>query len=419
MGMTLAEKIFSKHVGRDVKAGEIVVADLDAMMTVDANRPLGLDVFRRMHGVKLCDQKKVIQMIEHHYPAPGAANALAHKKMRQFHQEMGGVFYEGEGICHSVMPEKGHVLPGDLVVCTDSHTCTYGALGAFSTGVGSTDMAVAMISGKLWFMVPETVKMNIVGTLQPGVFAKDLILYIIASVTADGVTYQAVEFTGPVIDKLSMDGRFTMSNMAIEMGAKAGMIAPDKTTLDWVSRRKPGRAFTAYAPDADAKYSKEMTFDVTRLSPYVAKPHRVDNGAPLEEVLGTPINQGNLATCTAARLEDLRVAAKIVKGKTIAPGTRFFVVPSSREVMKAALAEGIIETLLDAGAHIKSPSCAACSGGSGYALLADEEVAITTANRNFQGRLGNPKAFIYLASPATVAASVLEGKIADPRPYFH
>jgi 3-isopropylmalate/(R)-2-methylmalate dehydratase large subunit len=343
---------------------------------------------------------------------------LAHKKMRQFHKEMGCIFYEGEGICHVVMPEKGHVLPGDLVVCTDSHTCTYGALGAFSTGVGSTDMAVAMMSGKLWFMVPETIKMNIVGTLPRGVFAKDLILYIIASVTADGVTYEAVEFTGPVIDKLSMDARFTMTNMAIEMGAKAGMIAPDQTTLDWVKGRKPARAFTPLLPDPDARYVKEMTFDVSKLSPYVAKPHRVDNGAPIEEVLGTPINQGNLATCTAARIEDLRIAAKILKGKKIAPGVRFFVVPGSKEVFNIALAEGTLSTLIDAGAHVKSSSCAGCSGGAAYALMADDEVTITTANRNFQGRLGNPKAFIYLASPAAVAASVLEGKIADPRNYL-
>ncbi|MHB9099587.1 MAG: 3-isopropylmalate dehydratase large subunit [Syntrophales bacterium] len=418
MGMTLAEKIFSQHAGRAVKAGEIVVADLDAMMTHDANRPLALDVFKRMKGRKLCDPQKVIQMIEHHYPAPGAANASAHSKMRQFHREMGGVFYEGEGICHSVMPEKGHVLPGELVVGTDSHTCTYGALGAFSAGVGSTDMAVAMISGKLWFMVPETIKMNITGTLPPGVFAKDIILHIIASISADGATYKAVEFTGPVIENLSMDARFTIANMAIEMGAKAGMIAPDRTTLDWVNRRNPARTFTPHVPDTDARYAQEMTFDVTRLSPYVAKPHRVDNGVPLEEVIGIPIHQGNLSTCTAARIEDLRIAAKMVKGKRIAPGVRFFVVPSSREVMKIALDEGVLTTLIDAGAQIKSSSCAGCSGGSAYALLADEEVAITTANRNFQGRLGNPKSFIYLASPATVVASVLEGKIADPRPYF-
>jgi 3-isopropylmalate/(R)-2-methylmalate dehydratase large subunit len=279
-------------------------------------------------------------------------------------------------------------------------------------------MGVAMISGKLWFMVPETIKVNITGTLPTGVFAKDIILYIIASVTADGATYQAVEFTGPVIETLSMDARFTLCNMAIEMGAKAGMIAPDQTTLDWVSRRKPSRDFTPQVPDTDACYAKELTFDVSQLSPYIAKPHYVDNGVPLEEVLGIPITQGNLATCTASRIEDLRIAATILKGRQIAAGVRFFVVPGSKEVLKTALAEGIISTLVEAGAHIKSSSCAGCSGGSGYGIQADGEVVITTANRNFKGRLGNPKASIYLASPATVAASVLEGQIADPRPYF-
>jgi len=418
MGQTLAEKIFSKHAGREVKPGEIIVADIDSMMTHDANRPLALDVFQRMKGKEFFNPEKVVQMIEHHYPAPGEAQALAHQKMRRFHSQMGGFIYEGKGICHLVMPEKGHVLPGDLVIGTDSHTCTYGALGAFSAGVGSTDMGVAMISGKLWFLVPETTKMNLIGTLPPGVFAKDIILYIIASVTADGVTYESVEFTGPVIENLSMDARFTICNMAIEMGAKAGMIAPDQTTLDWVNQRKPSRNFIPQVPDTDACYAKELTFDVSQLSPYIAKPHYVDNGVPIEEVLGVPINQGNVAACTASRIEDLRIVASILRKKKIASGVRFFVVPGSNEVFKQALAEGVISTLVDAGAHIKSPSCAGCSGGSAFGIQADGEVVITTANRNFKGRLGNPRAFIYLASPATVASSVLEGKIADPRPYF-
>jgi len=418
MGQTLSEKIFSKHAGHDVKAGELIVADIDSVLTHDANRPLALEIFQRMNGKKLYDPERVIQMIEHHYPAPGEANALVHQKMRQFHAQMGGIRYEGEGICHVVMAEKGHVLPGELVIGTDSHTCTYGALGAFSTGVGSTDMGVAMISGKLWFMVPETIRMRIVGTLPPGVFAKDVILYIIASVTADGVTYEAVEFSGPVIESLSMDARFTICNMAIEMGAKAGMIAPDQKTLEWVKERQPKRPYTLQTPDADGSYIKELTFDVSRLSPYIAKPHRVDNGAPVEEVIGVPITQGNLATCTASRLEDLRIAAKILKDRKIPSGVRFFVVPGSREVLKTALDEGIISTLVEAGAHIKSSSCAGCSGAPAFGIPADGEVVITTANRNFKGRLGNPKASIYLASPATVAASVLEGRIADPRPYF-
>jgi 3-isopropylmalate/(R)-2-methylmalate dehydratase large subunit len=418
MGMTLAEKIFSEHAGRDVRPGEILIADIDSMVTHDANRPLALEVFQKMNAKKLCDPQRLVQIIDHHYPAPGEANAMVHWKMRQVSTQLGCKLYENEGICHAVMPEKGHVLPGDLVVGTDSHTCTYGALGAFSTGVGSTDMGVAMISGKLWFMVPETIKININGTLPLGVFAKDVILYIIASITANGATYQAVEFAGAVIEKFSMDARFTICNMAVEMGAKSGMIAPDQTTINWVNNRKPLRAYSIQLPDPDARYAKELTFDVAQLSPYVAEPHYVDNGVSVEEVIGTPINQGNLASCTAARLDDLRVAAKILKARKVASGVRFLVVPSSREVLKIALSEGIISTLVDAGASIKSPSCAGCSGGAAFGVPADNEVVISTANRNFKGRLGNPKASIYLASPATVAASVLEGKIADPRSFF-
>ncbi len=418
MGMTLAEKIFSKHAGREVKAGEIIIADLDAMMTHDANRPVALDIFREFKGTKLCDPEKVVQIIDHHFPAPGETNANVHRQMRQFKEKMGGILYEGEGICHMVMPEKGHVLPGDLVVGSDSHTCTYGAIGAFSAGVGSTDIGVAMISGKLWFMVPETIKMNIVGTLPKGIFAKDVILHIIASVTANGATYKSVEFTGPVIDSFSMDARFTLSNMAVEMGAKSGLIAPDQTTISWVENHRPRRKYNPQVPDPDAEYSQEITFDVSTLSPYVAKPHLVDNGVPIEELTGTPISQGNIASCTASRIEDLRIAAKILKGKKIAPGIRFLVVPGSKEVLQTALKEDLISIFVDAGASVKSPSCAGCSGGASFGVPANEEVVITTGNRNFQGRLGNPNAYIYLASPATVAASVLEGKIADPRQYF-
>ncbi len=418
MGKTMAEKILSRHAGRDVKPGEIIVADIDATVSHDANRPLALEVFQKMNGEKLFDPQRVVQVIDHHYPAPGEANAAVHHKMRKLSKALGCNIFEGDGICHVLMPEKGFVLPGDLVVGTDSHTCTYGAIGAFSTGVGSTDMGVALITGKLWFMVPETIKMNFTGTLPPGVFAKDLILFVIASVTADGATYEAVEFTGPVIEKLSMDGRFTLSNMAVEMGAKAGMIPPDEKTLSWVNRHSPRREFTPERPDADASYSKSLTFDVTDLSPYVAKPHYVDNGIPVEKLLGTPIHQGNLTSCTASRLEDLRIAAHVLKNRKLADGIRFFIIPSSRSILQKALAEGIIQTLVDAGACIGSPSCFGCSGGGHFGVPADGEVVISTANRNFQGRLGNPKAFIYLASPATVAASVLEGRIADPRPYF-
>jgi len=417
MGMTLAEKILSRHTGRNVVPGEIIVADVDAMFTHDSNRPLAVEVFKQINGKKFFDPQRVIQIIDHHFPAPGEASAQIHKIMRDAGREIGGTFYEGEGTCHVVIPEKGHVLPGDLVVGTDSHSCTHGALGAFATGIGSIDMAVAMFSGKLWFMVPETIKMNIVGTLPAGVFAKDIILYIIASVTADGATYQAVEFTGPVIEKLSMDARFTLSNMAVEMGAKVGLIAPDQTTLEWVKPRA-SRAFIPETPDPDAKYIREITFDVSNLSPYIAKPHFVDTGVPIEEVLGTPITQGNLTSCTAARMEDLRIAASILKGRKIAKGMRFFIIPGSREVLKKAIEEGLLSIFVEAGGSVGAPSCFGCSGGGWWGVPSDGEVVISTANRNFKGRLGNPNAFIYLASPATVAASVLEGRIADPRPYF-
>lgn len=416
MGMTIAEKILSRHVGRDVKVGEIVLADIDATMSHDANRPLALEVFEEMGGEKLFDPKRVYMLLDHHFPAYGGGAAVSHQKMRTFCAEQKCTFYEGEGIAHVVMPEKGHVLPGELVVGTDSHTCTYGAIGAFSCGIGSTDMGITLMTGKLWFLVPETIRMNITGNLPPGVFPKDLILHIIASITADGATYQAVEFAGPVIEAMSMDGRFTLSNMAVEMGAKAGLIAPDDITLEWVKGRAD-REFTIDEPDPDADYTKVMEFDVSDLSPYVAKPHYVDNGVPIEEVVGTPIHQANLVSCTAARLEDLREGASILKGRKINVGTRMLVVPASREVFKKALQEGLINIFADAGCNVGTHNCGGCSGEI-FGALADGEVVISTANRNFKGRLGNPRAFINLASPATVAASALEGKIADPRPYY-
>ena len=416
MGMTMAEKIFSRHAKRKVKAGEFVLADIDATMSHDANRPLAVEAFQDLGGGKIFDPKRVFMLLDHHFPAPGQGAALSHQKLRKFCAEQGCTLYEGEGIAHVVMPEKGHVLPGDLVIGTDSHTCTYGAVGALSTGMGSTDMAVALMTGKLWFLVPETIRMNITGKLQPGVFAKDVILHIIASITADGATYQAVEFAGPVIEKMSMDGRFTLCNMAVEMGAKAGMVPPDETTMEWVKGRAK-RPFTPEIPDPDAIYAKVLEFDGSQLSPYIAKPHYVDNGVPIEKVLGTKIQQANLVSCTAARIEDLRIGASILKGRKLAPGVRMMVVPASREVLKQALEEGLIATFVEAGGHVGSPNCGGC-GGDMFGTPGDGEVVISTANRNFQGRLGNPKAFIYLASPATVAASAIAGEIADPRPYF-
>jgi len=415
MGMTMSEKILSKHAGHMVTAGEIILANVDTVFSHDANRPQALEIFRNLGGKRLFDPQRVIQILGHQYPPRAEANTIIHDKMRQFCKEQGCILYEGEGVCHNVLPEKGHVLPGELAVGTDSHTTTYGALGAFSTGIGSTDVGVAMIAGKVWFMVPETIRMDITGKLAPGVFAKDIILYIIAKLTADGATYQAIEFSGSVVENLSMDGRFTLCNMAYEMGAKAALIAPDTTTMEWVKGRS-SRKFTPEAADSDARYVNVMAFDVSELSPFVAKPHSVDNGVPVADVAGTPVNQVYLASCTAGHIEDFRIAAAMLKGRKIAPDVRFNVTPSSRELLKAALKEGLISIFVDAGASIGPPSCGGCGGSvSGYP--SDGEVILSTANRNFLGRLGNPKAFIYLASPATAAASALEGKIADPRSY--
>jgi 3-isopropylmalate/(R)-2-methylmalate dehydratase large subunit len=416
MGMTMAEKILSNHTGRDVKVGEIVLADIDATMSHDANRPLAIEIFEEMESEKIFDPKRVFMLMDHHFPAHGQGDAASHNRMRKFCAEQGCTLYQGEGIAHVVMPEKGHVLPGDLVVGTDSHTCTYGAIGAFSCGIGSTDMGVALTTGKLWFMVPESVRMDITGTFPPGVFPKDLILYVVASMTADGTTYQAVEFAGPVIENMPMDGRFTLSNMAVEMGAKAGLIAPDDITLEWVKPRAE-REFTPQRPDPDASYVKVVKFDVSDLPPYVAKPHYVDNGVPVDDVVGTTIQQANLGSCTAARMDDLRIAASLLKGRRISPQVRMLVVPPSREVLKSALKEGLIDIFVEAGCHVGPPNCGGC-GGETFGALADGDTVISTANRNFKGRLGNPKASIYLASPATVTVSAIEGKIADPRPYF-
>jgi 3-isopropylmalate/(R)-2-methylmalate dehydratase large subunit len=416
MGMTLTQKIMSRHVGHEVKVGEIVLAKIDATMSHDANRPLALEAFEDMGGKRLFDPSRVVMLLDHFFPAPGQGAVTVHNRMRDFCRKQGCILYEGEGVCHAVMTEKGHVLPGDLVIGSDSHTCTYGGLGALAIGVGSADMAVALITGKLWFMVPETIKMQINGPLPPGVFAKDIILHIIASITTDGATYQAVEFSGDVIDHMGMDGRFTLCNMAVEMGAKAALIAPDETAITY-ARARATRQFTPEYADRNAEYSRIMDFNVSNLSPYVAKPHNVDNGVPIEEALGTPINQANLNSCTAGRIDDLREAAKVLRGRKIAPGVRLLVVPASREVYRQALEEGLLNIFHEAGGHMGVPNCLAC-GGEFFGALSDGEVVITSANRNFRGRLGNPNSSIYLASPATVAASAVEGKIADPRQYF-
>lgn len=417
MGKTLAEKILGAKAGSTLKAGDIVVVPLDFVMAQDGTAPLAIESFEEMGGDKVFDPQKIAFVIDHSAPPPNLGVSLLHQKIRDFAKRKGIILYEvGEGVCHQLLPEKGHVVPGDVVVGADSHTCTYGALGAFATGVGSTDLAASMISGKIWFKVPSTIKFILKGKLPAGVFSKDLALFLIGKVTADGATYKAVEFEGEAVNALSVEERFTLSNMAIEMGAKVGLIAPDEKCFLWVKEHS-SREPQTFIPDSDADYEDVLEFDVSALSPCLAKPHRVDNLAFVEEVEGTEIQQAFLGTCTNGRLSDLEVVARILKGKKIHSDVRFIVAPASRRVFLEAMRRGIIETLVEAGAAVVTPGCGCCVG-THNGIPADGEVVISTANRNFKGRMGNPNAFIYLASPATVAASALEGKIADPRRYI-
>lgn len=417
MGKTIAEKILGAHCNQDVAANDIVVADLDFVMGQDGTSPLAIQAFREMKGNKVFDPKRVAMVIDHSSPSPLEGVSALHALMRDFAQEQGLTFYDiGEGVCHQLMPEKGNVVCGDLVVGADSHTCSYGALNAFSTGVGSTDLAAAMMSGKLWFKVPESFKFILNGQLPAGVYGKDLILYLIGQVTADGATYMAAEYTGEAVKALSVEGRLTMANMAIEMGAKAGLMEADEKTLAWV-RAHSQREARPVSADPDVVYARVEEYDVSNLPPQVAKPHTVDNVAPITEVAGTPIQQGVIGTCTNGRLEDLRIAAQILEGRKIKPGVRLIVAPASRQIMLDAIKEGVLQTLIEAGAAVVTPGCGPCVG-THNGVPSDGENVISTANRNFKGRMGNNKAFIYLASPATVAASVLVGEIVDPREFI-
>lgn len=417
MGKTIAEKILSNKSGQDAKANDIVVADLDFVMGQDGTSPLAIQAFKDMQGQKVFNPDKVAMVIDHSAPSPLEGVSELHYQMRTFANEQKIHMYDiGDGVCHQLVPEQGHVVPGDLVIGADSHTCTYGAINVFSTGVGSTDLAAGIVSGKLWFKVPETFKFVLNGKLPKGVYSKDLILHLIGDVTADGATYMAAEYTGEAIADLSVDARFTISNMAIEMGAKCGLMEADQKTIEWTKAHSK-RDFIPVSADPDAVYAKIKTYDVSNLVPQVAKPHTVDNVSPINEVAGIPIQQGVIGTCTNGRLEDLRIAAAILKGKKLARGTRLIIAPSSRQVFIDAMREGLIEIFVEAGAAVVTAGCGPCVG-THNGVPSNGENVISTANRNFKGRMGNNKAFIYLASPATVAASVLYGQITDPREFI-
>ena len=415
MGQTITEKIFSRACGREVRAGEFVFAPVDMAMANDITAPLAIKAFREIKGKGVFDPKRIVIALDHQSPADSVISAENHKTLREFAKEEGVIFYDvGEGIAHQIMVEN-HVLPGMLVVGADSHTCTYGALGCFATGVGSTDMGCVFASGKLWFKVPETVRFEVRGKLGKHVYGKDIILKLIGMVSAKGATYKACEFGGEVVRKLNVSERLTICNMAVEMGGKTGIVEPDKTTLEYL--REMGRDFEdieELKSDENAIYERVVELDVTGMSPQVAKPHRVDNVVDVEEVEGVKVDQVFIGSCTNGRYEDLKIASEILDGEKVAKGVRLIVVPASRRVYIRALKDGIIEKLVDAGAIVEFPCCGPCMGGS-FGLIASGEVSLSTSNRNFVGRQGSPKGMIYLCSPATAASSAIYGEITDPR----
>ena len=417
MGKTIAEKILSVHAGKDLKAGDFAVCKVDFTFGQDGTSSIIIDRIKELGVTQL--KANFCMVIDHSAPSPSEGVSKVHKKMRNFAREYKSeIFDVGCGICHQVIPESGEVLPGYLVLGADSHTCTYGALNAFSTGVGSTDLAIALATGKNWFKVPSTFKIIIKGKVPKGIFAKDIILHIVTEIKANGATYKAVEFSGPVIDKMDMDGRFTMSNMAVEMGAKAGFMPADLITINWLkSHGVAGSKIKPVFADKDAPYEKIFEFDISKLKPQVASPHAVDNVKAAAEFKDIKIDEAFLGTCTNGRLQDLKIAAKILKGRRVASGVKLIIAPSSRSVLLEAMKLKLINIFVEAGAVILAPGCGPCVG-THNGIPADEEIVISSANRNFKGRMGNPNAFIYLASPATVAASAIKGRITDPKSFL-
>jgi 3-isopropylmalate/(R)-2-methylmalate dehydratase large subunit len=416
MPRTMAEKILAKAAGiEEIDAGKIVMANVDLAMTHDLTGPLSVAAFKKIGENEVWDPEKIVVIFDHQVPADSLEAAQNHLIMRKFVKEQGiKNFYDvGEGVCHQVLPEKGHVVPGEVVVGTDSHTCTHGALGVFATGIGSTDMAMVFATGKLWFKVPETLKFEINGKLATNVYSKDVILNIIGQVSVDGASYQACEFGGETVSDMSVSDRMVLCNMAIEMGGKTGLVEPDEKVIKYVESRS-NKNYQVFTSDEDAESLTTLHVDVTDLEPQIACPHNVDNVKPVSDVEGTPLDQIFLGSCTNGRLDDMRVAAEILKGKEVSPRVRMLVIPASREVYRNALEEGLMNIFVDAGALVCNPCCGPCLGGH-VGLLGPGEVSLSTSNRNFQGRQGSPEAEVYLSSAAVAAASAIKGKITDPR----
>lgn len=417
MGMTITEKILAKHTGKDfVEPGELIMVDVDMALANDITGPVAIEEFKKAGAEKVFDRHKIALVPDHFAPNKDIKSAELCKALREFakEQEIEHYYEVGRmGIEHALLPEQGIVLPGDVVIGADSHTCTYGALGAFSTGVGSTDLAFAMMTGKCWFKVPETIKFIYHGKLNPWVTGKDLILHTIGDIGVDGALYKAMEFSGDALSYLTMDERFTMTNMAIEAGGKNGIMEPDEMTLEYVKQRAK-RPYEIFKSDDDAKYSAIIEYDVAKIGPKVALPHLPENVVDVEEAQDIAIDQVVIGSCTNGRLEDMRMAAKVLKGHKVHPYVRLIVIPATQQVYMDMIKEGIMEIFIEAGAVVSTPTCGPCLGGY-MGILAKGERAISTTNRNFVGRMGHPESEVYLSSPAVAAASAITGKITHPR----
>ena len=415
--MNIVEKILAKASDKEeVSPGEIVQARIDRAMVHDLTGPMTVQSWKKLEETKIWDPEKVVVVFDHLVPPPTEQAASAQRTMREFvDQQRIRNFYDiGQGgICHQVMPERGHVHHGDVIVGADSHTCTYGALGAFSTGIGSTEMAAVFATGRLWFKVPRTININAHGDFAPFVMSKDLILHILGKLGVSGANYRAIEFTGPAVEDMSIAGRMTLCNMSVEAGAKTGIIAPDAKTAEYANAND-GTSAQSIRSDEDAKYERIVDIDVSTLSPQVARPHSPDNVSPIEELPETRIDQAFLGSCTNGRTEDLRIAANILEGRRVRDRVRMIVTPASQNVYQECLREGLVEVFAQSEALVTNPGCGVCIGIH-MGVLGPGEVCVSSSNRNFVGRMGSPQAKIFLASPATVAASAITGKITDPR----
>ena len=412
--MNISEKILSQKLGRD--PGEIIEVDVDLAMSHDGTSPPAIKTFEKISD-KVWDNEKIVIVFDHNIPANTIGSAEFQKVARNFIKTQGikNYYIHGEGICHQVLPEKGHVEPGKIIVGADSHTCTYGAFGAFSTGMGATDLAMVYATGKTWFMVPESFKIEVEGKLNPGITSKDLILNIIGEIGIAGATYKTAEFCGETIDNLNVESRMTMTNMAIEMGAKNGIMEPNDATIEYVCERtgKTKDQLNILKSDKDSVYEKEFLFNVDDMEAQIACPNDVDNVKPLSQVAGTHIDQGFIGSCTNGRLGDLAQAAAVLEGKQVHDDVRLIIIPASKEIYQKAMDLGYIKTFLDAGAIVSNPGCGPCLGGH-LGVLSEGETSISSTNRNFKGRMGDPNSSVYLANAGVVAASAIKGFIENP-----